>query len=576
MRGDTPSITSCGNRRSMPHRVARVLLLSVLAGMLLAGCGASRRQQTAILLDRVDALLDEHPDSALAMLEGVDSSALSSRSLRARYYLLKGIALDKSYVDDGSFLPEMDASAEWFALHGSISERTLAYYYLADQQWDAGETAKASVNFSNALQLAEEGSDWSLGGMAARNLSDIYMSGYDYARSLEYARKAVRMFVRANKPAHILHAKVLLAGAYYNNGLSGDCLQLCDSLRAEASATGNDGILADALSTAALIYVRQEPPQTDSTIALLTRITTLYPLSAQQQAILAWATCIKGDKKSAKTMISSAYDRSHTTIDSLRVYPWDAQIARLSGETERYAELQEAIVKKTDESIRNTILHSVDLAQTQYHQKQELLLKQKMRKNRIYTAGVSAFGILLLGFFLILARMRRIRLEEKNRANQALSAKLVLYGTTVEETLDFSFGVLNKLSDAYYHPNTSQPGVFRTILQDYYSDVSSRQRLGDAIEQNINIIHDDVISRLRAEVPALKEKDIKLFALYLFGFSYKALSQFDAEYTSLNTSYSRIFRLRKTIAESGSAYAEFFLSFLERRPTNGRADVQKN
>lgn len=179
-----------------------------------------------------------------------------------------------------------------------------------------------------------------------------------------------------------------------------------------------------------------------------------------------------------------------------------------------------------------------------------------------------------LGIFILLRmeaiksemklREQQIRLEEKDKANTVLSEKLALYGTTVEETLDFGFDVLNRLSDAYYHPNTAREDVFRGIIRDYVSDVSSRSRLGDSIETNINIIHDDVLTKLRTEIPSLRDEDIKLFSLCLFGFSYKAINAFYPKSSSISASYSRVSRLRKTIEKSGSEYADFFLSFLRR------------
>ena len=549
----------------MYHLSGKIALCFLSAALLLAACGPASRQRTVVVLDDVETYINERPDSALAVLTAVDTTSLTTRALKARYFLLKSVALDKNYIDDGSFLAEMETAAEWYALHGTMEERARAWFYFADQQKDADEIAEAVVNFSRALGLAEKGEDWFLAGMCARNMSDIYRSGFDYRRSLEYARKSVVYFSQAEAPAHVLYARLMLAEDYYNNGYSDICLNLCDSLQVEAASAGNSGVLADSYFTAAMVYIHKTPPQYDSTLILLDKAAKLYPLSVQQQALYAWSLYLKGDKLTAREMIISAQNAARTTKDSLYVLPWAARIAREAGDMEQYVALQEDIIEKTDAFTRNTILRSVDRAQAQYHLLQENRLSQEIQRGRLYLNIGLLFVILMIGFLITLAAIRRKRLLEKTKANELLSEKLALYGATVEETLDFSFDVLNKLSDAYYHPNTSQPDVFKSIMKEYVSDIASRKVLGEAIEQNINIIHDNVIAKLRLDVPALKEKDIKLFSLYLFGFSYKAISEFYPEFSSINSTYSRVSRLRKAIAESGSENTAFFLSFLERR-----------
>ena len=536
--------------------------LSILR--ILCACNGEPHGHISSILADVESCINDRPDSALAVLSTLDFSQIHKQSEIARFTLDKSIAFDKNYIDDGSFVAEMEVAADWYSLHGSDEECANAFYYLADQQKDAGSIAEAAVNFSRALDLAECQQDWFLSGIATRNLSDIYLSIYNYDLSLDYAKRSVAAFVKAEKPAHILYARMKLALAFYNNGSINECRSLCDSLRAEASSIGNNGVLADALTTLATIYINEKPPQVDSTLILLDRVAELYPLTPQKQAMYAWALFLDGERREAENEMKSAYQSARNGKDSLAVNSWACKIAKETGDLEQYAALQKAIVDKTDELVRNTVLLSVDYAQTQYYRQQEVLLSQRIERNKYLAAAVSFFVILLVAVLLFIARLRNERLAEKCHANEVLAEKLSLYGSTVEETLDFSFDVLNKLSDAYYHPNTAKQDIFKSILSEYVSDISSRERLSSSIEQNINIIHDDVITNLRAEIPTLKEKDIKLFSLYIFGFSYKAISVFFPEFSSVNSAYSRVSRLRKTISESGAEHTDFFLSFLNR------------
>ena len=58
----------------------------------MGGCGNDEVDRQ---LDLADSLLDNHPDSALEVIERLDESLLSSRKQRARYGLLRHAALTK-------------------------------------------------------------------------------------------------------------------------------------------------------------------------------------------------------------------------------------------------------------------------------------------------------------------------------------------------------------------------------------------------------------------------------------------------------------------------------------------------
>ena len=551
------------------------IVLVLVSLMVASGCGPASRHRTTALLDDVETYIDERPDSALAVLQSIESNEIRRSGLRAQFYLLKAIALDKCDVDDGSLVQEMTGTADWYALHGKTIQRAQASYYLADQQKDAGELVEAAVNYTEAVDLAEAAGNWFIVGMASRNLSEIYSRGHDPQQALDLAKRSIEAFELAELPLHTLYSRLLAASAYLNSGDYRNCLLLCDSLRSNTLCREDPGAFADVLSLAASAYIRMDTPAAERTLTLLDQARMLYPLKSQQQAMYAWALFLTGKSQDAARSIREAYQVAKDHQDSLLVAPWEERIAEKTGNTARQKDLLKQIYDYTEEQRRLSLYQSIDNARRQYYQQQEKTLSQQVERRRVLLIVVVLFFLLITIIFFLLLRVRRIRadqrlelqriqLEEQEKANAVLSAKLSLYGDTVQDTLDFGFDVLNRLTDAYYHPNRATGNVFREIIKDYVSDISSRSRLSDSIETNINIIHDDVLSKLRAEVPGLKEEDIKIFSFCLFGFSYKAINAFIPESTSINTAYSRVFRLRKAIKDSGSPYADFFLAFLEK------------
>lgn len=73
----------------------RFVIIFLLMSFLLVSC--DNRQAKALLQD-VESYIQERPDSALQVLEMVDSSNLNTKSLRAHYSLLFAMSLDKNYI----------------------------------------------------------------------------------------------------------------------------------------------------------------------------------------------------------------------------------------------------------------------------------------------------------------------------------------------------------------------------------------------------------------------------------------------------------------------------------------------
>ena len=79
------------------------LVAAVLAAMTIVSCNGARKSETYRLLEDVDSYIEARPDSALAVLEGIDKSELTSKELEAKYALLLSQALDKNYIDRTDF-----------------------------------------------------------------------------------------------------------------------------------------------------------------------------------------------------------------------------------------------------------------------------------------------------------------------------------------------------------------------------------------------------------------------------------------------------------------------------------------
>ena len=551
------------------YRNTALLLLSLL---LLGACNQAPCRRVASVFDEVESYINERPDSALAVLQGVDSTSLTTRALRARYSLLRTMALDKCYKD--ITVPGLlDPAVAWYECHGTADERMKALYYQGRIAQDNKDLNSSVIYYALAEEYVDDITDKHALGLLYLAEASVYNAVYNTDKEQEYTEKALVVFRDTNDP--IYESSLGNLALVYHTRKD---WEKADSLYREAidHSDSYPHALSVFLSNYARMKLLRPDKDPEGTIELLNRKRGLSGgvLTPKEAGAYAYALALTGNNAASsklKTQLQSLTGKAR--YDAL---PWLMRMSSLEGDAESANQYSSEMHSGEEAIVSEILSDSVTQALQDYYAQTAQQERERRFRQGLWALGSILFLLMLTLVLLNQSRFQKLRLTEKNKEKEELSAKLALYGTTVEETLDFSFDALNKLSDAFYHPNTAQQETFREIMAKYVSDVASRTRLGDAIEQNINIIHDDVITKLRTEVPALKEKDIKLFSLYLFGFSYKAISEFFPEFTSVNSVYSRVSRLRKTIAESGSAHTEFFLSFLERRPANGDAEDQRN
>ena len=161
-----------------------LLLSAIVLSAFLAACSPSDVRRT---IRDVSTYIQERPDSALSVLEEIDTLRLGSRGIRAAYGLLYAMALDKNDRDDGSFLSGAQAVWKYYRCHGAPEKKELSAYYYADQLKDAGDDLAAVPRFMETYQLAMRRGDDFYAGMACRELAEVFYATHDYPDQVKYS-----------------------------------------------------------------------------------------------------------------------------------------------------------------------------------------------------------------------------------------------------------------------------------------------------------------------------------------------------------------------------------------------------
>ena len=130
----------------------RVVLTAVISVALMLTSGCRKSAEIEDKLDIAETLMEESPDSSLSILEGIDMSGLGGSRDRARYALLKSMALDKNYIDTTTF-DVLQPAIDYYLKHGNADEKLRTYYYQGVIYENAGKDYHAMQSYMNALDI---------------------------------------------------------------------------------------------------------------------------------------------------------------------------------------------------------------------------------------------------------------------------------------------------------------------------------------------------------------------------------------------------------------------------------------
>ena len=183
---------------------------------------------------------------------------------------------------------------------------------------------------------------------------------------------------------------------------------------------------------------------------------------------------------------------------------------------------------------------------------------------------VSAAIVIVLLIILMVNRNAK-RLQRIRRENLAARAELSTarqHNDELNNRIDSLFGerldAINKLCNEYFEKKDAESDSVRLSI---YKEVEriilsfgSRESL-DTIEATVNAYRNDILKRLREQVPSLSATDIKTITYLYAGFSPKAVCIFTD--CKIKNFYNRRLRLREKIANSAAPDRDEFLSRLD-------------
>lgn len=533
-----------------------ILLLSLTA--VLFSCTPSQVQMQ--LLD-VESYIMERPDSALAVLESMDRSLLSTEADRARHALLNAMALDKNFIDvsDDSLAR---VAVDYYSKRGDRKYYGRALYYLGLAYYYQEEYNKAIVEFTKA-EMIIEGIDSLYLVMIKIAQADTYAKTYNFIEEEYCLRIALEITISENYLYYQQVAKLRLALPLFDYHSDDEAFAMINDLINDGNT--DERVKDVALLAKAYVLVTHQKAFTDALEIFNANRDNEY-LTVKDYWAWAYALNAVGRKEEAKGLIDQlAQEESGTTSY------WQYMIAKSDNDLESALSYLEESFEYNNVEVSDALKQSLALSQRDYYESQAELSESEAERSKLWMSLVilsSVMVLMLVGvciiwyvrkqkrtkeqYLLYITEIRRQLDEAKKDDYPALKRKyLALYKSRFE--------TIGALCEQYAQSQdlvNAEKSIYRkvvSLVDEFTDDYTNREKFEAMLDEDL----DNIMSDLRTEMPSLKDKDYMIFSLLLIGFDVTTIS--NLLNISANTVYIRKSRMKAQILEHNPLHKDQFI-----------------
>jgi tetratricopeptide (TPR) repeat protein len=521
-------------------------------------------------MDVAEYCMTDRPDSSLALLETIIDGDIRLKANKARYALLYSQALDKNYIDltDDSLI---NISVDYYYDRKNVRYKFLSLYYGGRIYTNAGDYTKAIISYSDAETLVDKLSDDYLSGLLYTQLGDIYHIVYDYDKSLSAYQNSLEHFQKAGKSKHEYYCILDIGMQYLNLYDFENGQKYINEAINRATEVGDTSLVLDCLSNLAIL--RMFNGEVDSVKELkntLCKSVDFEDMGSQLLGSLARMYALSNKPDSAEILIEQAWKNVVSANDSISLYYDSSNVYESLGDFKKsLANLWDG-VSVQNRILRNLLSQPILSAQKNYYKDQSESYNYKLKVTKHFMICIIAIIILIIALAIVLFKKRlnekdleierhlNIINEIRNMNEENISKTLL----KAKQQMSSYFEQVNQIGDAYYELADTEKGrnKFLSDLKSTLEKFSKDKQYYMRLEDTVNEYNDDVMLKLRNDIPGIKESDYKLLCYIIIGFSNRFISiLLDEKPQNIATRKSR---LRTKIINCDSKNRELFLEFM--------------
>ena len=544
------------------------LLLLIITAITIVSCNDARKSETFRLLEDVDSYIEARPDSALAVLEGIDVEDLGSREEKAKYALLMSMALDKNYIDRTDF-EVLHPAIDYYEDHGTATDKLRTFYYQGRIYQNGGDDEMAMECFVRAVEEGDGAEDCMTMARCLFSQGTLYQALYNWERVIETNIAASAFFqFGGNINSQLRSLSRALIGYSQTKDLeaAGKCFNVCEDLLDQASLSNKSFYYAAKLS---YYFEHYDSKQLED---VLNEYLNCVPAAHWDWQSIAYAYTILGEFENASDALSN-----YRGDKNARYYAITSAIHKDRREFQKAIEAYEKYIHLSD-SLDLVIFEQDTKFVEERHNLEVQAYKEREAKNNrtiIILICIIALLVALIAIYLIrkqlkirTAEKKQLEIEKKRYeqlyadaiAERDALTKMIEDSSVKDETkavIRERLEVLNKVIISHI---TDTSSANKKAFQELEALVADRDSFIESTRLAIEGNNPEFITALKKQ--GLTDEEINICCLYVIGLKGKDIKAYTSQPRHYNQSAD--IRHKLGLTENDTNLSIFLREMLEK------------
>ena len=544
------------------------ILAVIITAITIVSCNDARKSETFRVLEDVDSYIEARPDSALAVLEGIDVEDLGSREEKAKYALLMSMALDKNYIDRTDF-EVLQPAIDYYENHGSATDKLRTFYYQGRIYQNGGDDEMAMECFVRAVEEGDGAEDCMTMARCLFSQGTLYQALYNWERVIETNIAAAAFFqFGGNINSQLRSLSRALIGYSQTKDLeaAGKCFNVCEDLLDQASLSNKSFYYAAKLS---YYFEHYDSKQLED---VLNEYLNCVPAAHWDWQSIAYAYTILGEFENASDALSN-----YRGDKNARYYAITSAIHKDRREFQKAIEAYEKYIHLSD-SLDLVIFEQDTKFVEERHNLEVQAYKEREAKNNrtiIILICIIVLFVALIAIYLIrkqlqirTAEKKQLEIEKKRYeqlyadaiAERDALTKMIEDSSVKDETKTVIRERLEVLNKVIISHITDTSSANKKAFQELEALVADRDSFIESTRLTIEGNNPEFIAALKKQ--GLTDEEINICCLYVIGLKGKDIKAYTSQPRHYNQSAD--IRHKLGLTENDTNLSIFLREMLEK------------